>query len=76
LKAANEQVESPKTSVRTSIPPHRYSRYDAFMTSMIESELTCFEESIGRKPWRDSMGEEYASIIKNNVCEIVPKTNL
>jgi hypothetical protein len=27
LKEASEQVESPKTSVRTSIPPQRYSGY-------------------------------------------------
>jgi hypothetical protein len=40
---------------------------------MIESEPTCFEEAIERKPWRDSMVEEYASIIKNNVWEIVPR---
>ena len=43
------------------------------MSSMIEFEPTCFEEAIERNPWRDSMVEEYASIIKNNVWEIVPK---
>jgi hypothetical protein len=73
LKEANEQVESPKTSVKTSVPPQRYSGYAALMSSMIESEPTCFEEVIGRKPWRDSMVEEYASILKNNVWEIVPR---
>jgi hypothetical protein len=40
---------------------------------MIESEPTCFEEAIGRNPWRDSMVEEYASLIKNNVWEIIPR---
>jgi hypothetical protein len=39
---------------------------------MIESEPTCFEETIVRKPCWDSMVEEYASIINNNVWEIVP----
>jgi hypothetical protein len=73
LKEANEQVESPKTSVRTSVPPQRYSGYAALMSSMIDSEPTCFEEAIVRKPWRDSMVEEYASIIKNDVWEIVPR---
>jgi len=73
LKEANDQVESPKTSVRTSVPPQRYSRYASLMSSMIESEPTCFEEAIGRNPWRDSMVEEYVSIIKNNVWEIVPR---
>jgi hypothetical protein len=73
LKEANEQVESPKTSVRTSVPPQRYSGYVALMSSMIESELTCFEEAIERKSWRDSMMEEYTSILKNDVWEIVPR---
>jgi len=43
------------------------------MSSMIESEPTCFEEAIERKSWRDSTMEEYTSIIKNDVWEIVPK---
>jgi hypothetical protein len=73
LREANEQVQSPKTSVRTSVPPQRYSRYAALMSSMIESEPICFAEAIVRNPWRDSMVEEYASIIKNNVWEIVPR---
>jgi hypothetical protein len=43
------------------------------MSSMIELEPTCFEEAIERKSWRDSMMEEYTSIIKNDVWEIVPR---
>jgi hypothetical protein len=50
LKEANEQAKSPKTLVRTSVPPQRYSGYVALMSSMIESEPTCFEEAIVRKP--------------------------
>jgi hypothetical protein len=73
LKEANEQVDSPKTSVRTSVPPQRYSGYVALMSSMIDSKPTCFEEANVRMPWRDSMVEEYASIIKNGVWENVPR---
>jgi hypothetical protein len=50
LREASEQVQSPKTSVRTSVPPQRYSGYVALMSNMIESEPTCFEEAIVRKP--------------------------
>ena len=42
-REANEQVQSPKTSVRTSVPPQRYSGYAALMSTTIESEPTCFE---------------------------------
>jgi hypothetical protein len=73
LKEASEQVKSPKTSVRTSIPPQRYSGYAALMSDIVESEPTCFEEANARQVWEDSMMEEYASIIKNDVWEIVPR---
>jgi hypothetical protein len=43
------------------------------MSNMIESEPTCFEEAVEKKAWRDSMIEEYTSIIKNDVWEIVPR---
>jgi hypothetical protein len=43
------------------------------MSSMIESEPTCFEEVIENKAWKDSMMEEYISIIKNDVWEVVPR---
>jgi hypothetical protein len=73
LKEASEQVKSPKTSVRTSIPPQRYSGHATLMSNIIDFEPTCFEEAIEKKAWRDSMMEEYASIIKNDVWEIVPR---
>jgi hypothetical protein len=34
---------------------------------------TCFEEAIQKKEWADAMTEEYQSIIKNDVWEIVPR---
>jgi hypothetical protein len=73
LKEASEQVKSPRTSVRTSIPPQRYLGYAALMSDIIESEPTCFKEAITRQEWKDSMMEEYTSIMKNDVWEIVPR---
>jgi hypothetical protein len=73
LKETSEQVKSPKTSIRTSIPPQRYSGHATLMSNIIDSEPTYFEEAIEKKAWRDSMMEEYASIIKNDVWEIVPR---
>jgi hypothetical protein len=40
---------------------------------LLEKEPTCFEEVIQKKEWADAMTEEYQSIIKNDVWEIVPR---
>jgi len=42
------------------------------MSDIIESELTCFEEAIKNKFWKDSMMEKYTSIMKNDAWNIVP----
>jgi len=73
LKEASKQVKSPRTYVRTNMPPQRYSIHVALMSEIIESELTYYKEANTKQEWKDSMMEEYASIIKNYVWEIVPK---
>jgi hypothetical protein len=45
----------------------------ALMCDILDEEPTCFEEDIQKKEWADAMTEEYQSIIKNNVWEIVPR---
>jgi hypothetical protein len=45
----------------------------ALICDLIENEPTCFEEAIQKKEWVDAMTEEYQSIIKNDVWEIVPR---
>jgi hypothetical protein len=47
----------------------------ALMCDLIKKEPTCFEEAIQKKEWADAMTEEYQSIIKNDVWEIVPRPN-
>jgi hypothetical protein len=42
------------------------------MCDLLEEEPTCFGEAIQRKEWADAMTEEYQSIMKNEVWEIVP----
>jgi hypothetical protein len=53
--------------------PKPFSNYMALMCDLIEKEPTCFEEAIQKKEWVDAMTEEYQSIIKNDVWEIVPR---
>jgi hypothetical protein len=52
--------------------PKPLSSYTALMCDLLEEEPTSFEEAIQRKEWADAMTEEYQSIIKNEVWEIVP----
>jgi hypothetical protein len=44
------------------------------MCDLLEEEPTCSEEAIQRKEWADAMTEEYQSIMKNGVWEIVPRS--
>jgi hypothetical protein len=54
--------------------PKPFSNYMDLMCDLLEKEPTCFEESIQKKEWgTDAMKEEYQSIIKNDVWEIVPR---
>ena len=50
-----------------------FSNYMTLICVLPDEEPTCSEESIQRKEWVDAMTEEYQSIMKNEVWEIVPK---
>ena len=73
LKEAKEYVEPPKRAVRESKAPERFCSYMALVSSLIESEPSTFEEAADQQVWRDAMMEEYNSIMKNDVWEIVPR---
>jgi hypothetical protein len=53
--------------------PKPFSSYMALMCDLLEKEPTCFEEAIQKKEWADAMTEEYQSIIRNDVWEIIPR---
>jgi hypothetical protein len=53
--------------------PNPFSSYVALMCDFIDKKPTCFEESIQKKEWMNSMTKEYRPIIKNDVWEVVPK---
>jgi hypothetical protein len=63
LEGTTRQVKRPKP----------FSSYIALMCEVLEKEPTYFNESIQKKEWADAMTEEYQSIIKNDVWEIVPR---
>ena len=60
-------------STRTSKRSNPYSSYAALMGDLIDQEPTSYEEAAQKKEWVEAMTEEYQSIMKNYVCDIVPK---
>jgi hypothetical protein len=68
-----EKYGAPEGTMRQSKKPKPFSNYTALMCDLIEKEPTCFEEDIQKKEWADATMEEYQSIIKNDVWEIVPR---
>jgi hypothetical protein len=45
----------------------------ALMSELLEPEPSNFQEASQQQVWRDAMIEEYASIMKNGVWEVVPQ---
>jgi hypothetical protein len=62
---------TPKGTFRENRPPQRFSSYVALMSSIIDSKPFSFEEAAGQQVWKDAIMEEYQSIMKNDVWDIV-----
>jgi hypothetical protein len=58
---------------RKSKRPKRFSSYAAYMTKLLDEEPTTFEKTAQKGQWKEAMAEEYQSIMKNEVWEIVPR---
>ena len=43
------------------------------MSHIIDTEPSSYEEAAGQSVWRDAMMEEYQSIMKNDVWDVVPR---
>ena len=43
------------------------------MTQLIDAEPSSYENAARHKVWQEAMMEEYASIMKNDVWEVVPR---
>jgi hypothetical protein len=68
-----EKYGAPEGTMRQVKKPKPFSSYITLMCDILENEPTYFEESIHKKEWAYAMTEEYQSIIKNDVWEIVPR---
>ena len=45
----------------------------ALVSSIIDSEPSSYEEAGDQQVWKDAMVEEYSSIMKNDVWDVVPR---
>jgi hypothetical protein len=68
-----EMIDAPKGTFREMKKPHRFGGYVALMSNISDTEPSSFEEAEKLQVWKDAMLEEYRSIIKNNVWDIVPR---
>jgi hypothetical protein len=62
---------APKGSFRESKRPHKFSSYVALMSNIIDSKPSTFEVAAEKQEWKDTIMEEYQSIMKNYVWEVV-----
>ena len=65
------KVGTPRESVRAIKMPERLGKL--FVASTHDSEPSTFEEASQHSVWRDAMMDEYHSIMKNDVWEIVSR---
>lgn len=68
-----EFISPSKRVNRESVPPERFCSYVAKATNIVDIEPTSYEEAASQEVWREAMVEEYASMIKKNVWEVVPR---
>ena len=64
---------SSKEASQREYTPGEIGSYIAMVTDIIETEPSSYEEASTKSMWRESMIEKYASIMKNDVLEVVPR---
>ena len=64
-----EKHKAPPGMFKESIKPQKYS---GLMSKLINAEPSTYKEATSLQVWNDAMIEEYSSIMKNGVWEVVP----
>jgi len=68
-----EGHSAPSGSSREKRRLMKFSSYSTLMCHIIDFEPSSFDEADKLQVWRDSMMEEYQSIMNNDVWEAVPR---
>jgi hypothetical protein len=73
LRDAQEYIEAPRSTLRESRPSKKFSNYMELMSNNIDSKPLSAQEGANQRVWCDAMVEEYTSVMKNDVWDIVPR---
>ena len=73
LSNARENVGEPYSQCRQKRSPERYTRYMALVGECVETEPSSFGEVVQQPIWVDAMVEEYNSLVRNSVWDVVPR---
>jgi len=60
-----------RSQCKLNLQPKRYSRYATYISKLIEEEPSTFKEAAKHQEWKYARNEEYQSIMKNDIREIV-----
>ena len=69
---ARENVGQPYSQRRQRRSPEQYTGYMALVGECVDTEPSSLEEAVQQPVWVDAMVEEYNSIIRNSVWDVVP----
>eukprot|EP00253_Pinus_taeda_P016640 PITA_16640 len=64
---------APRGTFRESKKPTRYQGYLTLMSTIIQNEPSSFAKAVKHQVWKDVVTEEYESIMKNDVWDVVPR---
>ena len=73
LSDARENVGEPSSQRRQRRSLDRYSGYMSLVGKCVETEPYSFEEAVQQPIWVDAMVEEYDSIVRKSVWDVVPR---
>jgi len=73
LHDVRENVGAPTSQCKQRRSPERDTKYMALMSRCVETKPSSFEEVVQQLVWVDVMVEEYDSIVRNNVWDVVPR---
>jgi hypothetical protein len=68
-----ERYGAPEKYLRESKKLKPHSNYGACLCDIMDVEPSSYEEATKKRVWKDAMGEEYQSIVKNDVWDVVPR---
>ena len=70
---AKNNVGAPASQHRKRMSPNQYTGYMDLMRKSVEFESSSFEEEMQHTIWVDAMVEEYESIVRNSVWDVVSR---